>query len=181
MPARPPRSAPPGHLIGAALCALLVWSGTGCEDDSTAEPTRADAALDAEPADADPDQGDVEPVPGQGECPEEEPTGLEPCAADGLSCSYPRGECPCGDPHDHYLCDGETFTLEGSDSGCENAASDCNGAACAEGPGGACEPEGESCWFQDGEDPETGLELYRRWQCEGGLLVMTEDTHVPVF
>lgn len=139
------------------------------------DPDLGEAPPDAAPEpDADPD-GAPEPPPEP--CPEDGREG-DACGEEGAECDYPKGECPCGDPRIAYVCQDGALAELYEEFGCEYAADECNPPVCDGGPGAACEVEGESCWFEDGLDDETGLILYRRWICEGGALAATDETHI---
>lgn len=170
------------HLaITSALLINLAAGLLACDGAPDEPPDMQAPAPDAEPEtrpDADPAL-DTGPDPGAEPCPEQSALHL-PCAVEDTRCSYPLNECPCGDPHIHYVCRDGAFVEDGADSGCEYAAPQCNAPECAVGPAGACDGDLD-CWFDDGVDEETEAPRFRRWACVDGALTDTGDTHVQRF
>ncbi len=198
---RSPAPCSPRWLAPLFAAALFALPGAGCISEPAPDTPDAEPEPDPQPdirAEPDPQpQPDMRPAPDPdlGETPPDaapepdaDPDGApEPCPEDGFEgaacgqagaeCDYPKGECPCGDPWIGYVCEDGRLAELYEVFGCEYAADACNPPVCAGGPGAACE-DGEACWFHEGIDDETELDRYRRWICQDGALVATDETHI---
>lgn len=202
---RSPAPCSPRWLAPLFAAALFALPGAGCISEPAPDTPDAEPEPDPQPdmrAEPDPQpQPDMRPAPDPdlGETPPDaapepdaDPDGApepppEPCPEDGFEgaacgqagaeCDYPKGECPCGDPWIGYVCEDGRLAELYEEFGCEYAADECNAPVCAGGPGAACE-DGAACWFHEGIDDETELDRYRRWICEDGTLVATDETHI---